>query len=185
MGQELARTPALAVPPESELGDAMLLLTENQRGFVIAMLETGAQNQERAAILAGYGGNDNSAAVAAHRLMRNPMVLAAIREEADRRLKSGALLGASVLVEIAGDPKHKDRFKAATELLNRSGLIVEQTHRVIHEDNRTDAELERSLRTMLAKHGVDAAKVLGLPASVEGEFEEVTNGSKDGLEDLL
>jgi phage terminase small subunit len=160
----------------------MLLLTQAQRGFVIAMLETGGQDHTKAAVLAGFGNNVDVANVSAARMMRQPKILAAIREEADRRLKSGAILGASVLIEIMQDTRHKDRFKAAQEVLNRAGLMVEQTHRVIHEDHRTDAEVKRSLALLLGKYGVDAAKVLGGDV-VDAEFSEVTGA--EGLEDLL
>lgn len=180
-----ARECAVTVPDEGDLGDAMLQLTQNQRGFVVALLETGGQDAGKAAALAGIGGNSNASQVYASRAMRNPAILAAIREEADRRLRSGGILGASVLVEIASDHKHKDRFKAGVELLNRSGLIVEQTHRVIHEEQRSDAEIERAVKLLAEKMGMDPTKLLGSAVPVvEGEFTEVTNGS-EGLEDLL
>jgi phage terminase small subunit len=192
MSNNLARVSTVPMPNEADLGDAMLQITEAQRGFVIAFLETGGQEHQRAAWMAGFGNSMEAAAVAASRMMRNPNVLAAIREEADRRLKSGAILGASVLVEIASDTKHKDRFKAGVELLNRSGLIVEQTHRVIHEDHRSDAELERAVVNLAGRLGVDPKMLLGhaaagAVAAVDAEFTEVvtvTNGD-EGLEDLL
>lgn len=171
----------------------MLAITENRRGFVVAMLETGGQNHAQAAFAAGFGGAMESAKVAACVMMRDPLVLAAMREEADRRLRSGAILGASVLVEIASNQMHKDRLKAATELLNRSGLIVEQTHRVIHEDNRSDAELERAVLAMATKYGMDPAKLLGdatkkvavAANAIDAEFVEVELTGAEGLEDLL
>lgn len=183
MSRETARDCLVTIPSEEVLGDAMLSITENQRGFVVAMLETGGSNPTRAAAMAGFGGTDMSTRQAAHRLMHNPAVLAAFREEADRRLRSGAILGASVMVEIASDAKHKDRFKAADRLLASAGLMVEQTHRVIHEDNRSDTEIERAVAIMAQKFGIDPKKLLGHSAPIEGEFEVV--GDADGLEDIL
>lgn len=201
MANHTAREPQFPVPAEGDLGDAMLQLSVPMRAFVTAMMETGGQGEGRAAYLAGYGGTIDSAKVAASRMMRMPTVLAAIREEADRRLRSGGILAASALVEIANDMKHKDRFKAAVELLNRSGLLVEQTHRVIHEDHRSDAEIERAVANLATKYGIDPAKLLGTAAAkisvgaVDAEFVEITEAmpeetggaltGAEGLEDLL
>lgn len=189
MGHPISRASAFPVPAEGTLGPAMQALSENRRCFVVAMLETGGQNHAHAAYMAGYGKDTEVARVSACRMMRDPSVLAAIREEADRRLRSGAILGASVLMEIASNQMHKDRLKAAESLLNRSGLVVEQTHRVIHEDNRSDDELKRAVIAMAMKYGMDPAKLLGddtkKVAAIDGEFVEVELTGAEGLEDLL
>ncbi len=54
--------------------------------------------------------------------MRHPKIQEAIREEGSRRLGRHAILAVSVLAEIAANPEHKDRLRAAIELLNRAGL---------------------------------------------------------------
>jgi phage terminase small subunit len=169
----------------------MQALTENQRNFVFAYVELGGQEAERAAAAAGYGGTPGSLAVASHRLMHNPKVLAAIKEVADERLRTGALLGASVLIEIAQNSLHKDRFKAAVELLNRAGLMVVTEHKVTveHKDPTTLATIAR-IRALAAGMGMDAKPLLlsaGVPQHIiDAEFEVIAPAqSAAGLEDLL
>lgn len=186
MTQETASEGHLPEIPTENLGDAMLAISPNQRRFVVALLETGGTDETLAARMAGYGGTDNATRVAAYRLAHNPKVQAAIREEADRRLRAGAVLGASAIREIAGDKFHKDRFKAAVELLNRSGLIVETQQRLVIErqDNRSTEQIKADIVKKLAAlfKGKDIPAELLPPMDVE--FEEVTNGS-EGLEDIL
>ncbi len=154
-------------------GPAMLDLTEPQRQFVLHYLANGGINSAEAARRAGYGNNPDSQAVAASKMLRQPRILAALREVADQRLRSGAVLAASALVEIAGDPLHKERFKAANELLNRAGLVVEGISRVIVEDHRTVEELERRIVSMAERLGIDPARLLGQSTVIEGDFTEL------------
>lgn len=163
-------------PPEDiidEHGPAMLDLTEPQRMFVLHYANTGGVNAAEAARKAGYGNSADSQAVTASRMLRQPRILAALREVADRRLKSGAILAASAIVEIANDPLHRDRFKAATELLNRAGLVVEGISRVIVEDHRTVEEIERRVRDLAVRVGIDPEKLLGQSQIINGDFEEL------------
>lgn len=188
---ETACTSNVLVPDESHLGPAMKALPAARRRFVVALLDTGGTNNTRAAGLAGYGGTEAARKVAGHRLAHHPKVQAAIREEANKRLHSGSILGASVLMEIAANPQHKDRYKAAVELLNRGGLIVETQHRVTVTDERSDDEIKARVVLLAEKFGMDPAKLLGASASsvktepdvVDAEFEEV--GTDAGLEDLF
>lgn len=167
----------------------MRACTEGQRRFVVALLDTGGQNHTKAAELAGYGGTDGSRRVAAYHLARHPNVIAAVREEADRRLRGGAILGASVMIEIASDPMHKDRFKAADRLLGSAGLNLETVSRHIIEDHRSDNELLLAIAAIAKKNGLDPSKLLGRPLEtevVDAEFSEVTKQENfDGLEDIL
>lgn len=166
----------------------MTICTEQERTFVVAFLETGGRNHTTAAQIAGFGaGNDKSARQQAWRLMHRPRVLAALKEEADKRLKTGAILGASVLIEIAETPGHKDQYKAAVELLNRAGLIVATKHEVEVTDNRTTTTLLARVHELAGRLQIDPRKLLGqaagTPPVLDAEYEEV--GSADGLEDLL
>lgn len=182
MKNEVALIPT---PDPEELGPAMLELTEMQQRFVYALVELGG-DATKAAAHAGYSrGNGNHQTVEAHRNMHNPKVLAAIREEADKRIRGGALLGASVLIQLT---QHADtdtvRLKAATELLNRTGLSFVQKHEVTHKDERTDKEMEAYLIMIARKHGLRPTEFLGYdPEAVDAEFEEVSG--EEGLEDLL
>ena len=165
----------------------MLSLTEASRAFVVAMVETGAApgNWTRCALMAGIGGTPESAQVWASRSMRKPQVLAALREEADKRLQSGALIGAAALVEIASDPMHKDRMKAADRLLDRNGFIVAALNRVEHTheliESKSTADLRKEISDQIKRlRGVSDQNI------IDGEFEEVEDeGSAEGLEDLL
>ncbi len=176
------------VPEHHLLGPAMQKCNPLQQRFVIALLETGARDNTEAARLAGYSPTSRKSLHAqGWTTAHNPNVMAAIREEADKRLQSGALLAASVLVEICRDPLDKNRFKAAVELLNRAGLIVETRHRVVVTDNRTKEQMENDILAMAKAQGVDPRQLLGNAASeivarrakqsdqtIEGEFEEVS-----------
>lgn len=165
----------------------MSACTAQERQFVIALLETGARDATKAAVIAGYGANrHDSAKQQAWRLAHRPRVQAAIREEADKRIRTGTILGASVLMEIAANPTHKDQYKAAVELLNRGGLLVETKHTVEVVDNRTTQTLLARVHELANRLGLDPKRLLGQAANVEivdAEFEDV--GSTDGLEDLL
>lgn len=167
------------------LGPAMIELNPQQRAFVYALLDTGGQSNTKAAALSGYApGNPDAQRVTAYRLAHDPKVLAAIKEEANRRLHSGAILGASVLLEIANDPTHKDRFKAASELLSRGGLVMATEHKVTVE-HRDDKGLIDKITVLANSLGLDPRQLLGNAApAVDAEFEDVTP-STDGLEDLL
>jgi phage terminase small subunit len=168
----------------------MRACTLPERAFVVALLETGGNNQTLAAATAGIGGPNDAQRVAGSRLARIPRVQAAVREEADKRLRGGAILAASVLIEIASDRMHKDRFKAAESLLNRAGLMTETVQRHIIEDHRTDDELRDAIILMARKNHLDPATLLGKPLDknvVDAEFTEVDKEevSFEGLEDIL
>jgi phage terminase small subunit len=169
----------IVIDPNEEHGPAFSALTEMQQKFVIASLMLGGSNDAEAARMAGY--EVTTARQQGWIVSRKPNVIAAMREEAERRIQGGALLASSALVAIVHNAQHKDHFKACIELLNRSGLQFIQKSEVIHTDNRTAAELVNFIRVMAKKNGIDPATLLGNdepPAIenlnvVEGEFKEV------------
>ena len=179
MGKEVA---VIDRPDPESLGPAMQELAAKQQLFVVALVEYGG-DATKAAAHAGYSANGNLQSVMACRNMSNPKILAAIREEADKRIRGGALLGASVLIELT---KSADtdavRLKAAVELLNRTGLSFVQKHEVTHKDERSDRELEAYITMVARKHGLQPASLLGYDP-VDAEFEEMDG--TDGIEDLL
>jgi hypothetical protein len=187
MRGKTAGTALIFAPPEDQSGPAMRACTPNQQAFVVAMVTGGANNPTQAAMLAGYGGTDTARKVAARDLMRNPRVLAALREEGDKFLRSGAIVGARAVMEIAMDPHHKDRFKAGVELLNRADLIVATKHEVVVTDNRTAPEVLQAIVAMAQKNGIDPKTLLGYDPDdiLDVEFTEVEPRSAEGLEDLL
>jgi phage terminase small subunit len=185
-----------AIVPRKETGKpgaAMATLTPRQREFVRAMLETGARDHTLCARMAGFTGDDNTMRVTAHRLAHDDKVLAALKEEADKRIRSGAVLGASVLSEIAMNPTHKDQLKAAIELLNRAGLITATLHKHEHAHVvSTSADEKAQIASIVekaARLGIDPRKLLG-GIVVDAEFEEVQKpdtpaAGTEGLEDIL
>lgn len=168
--------------PEHELGKAMRALVPQQRAFVYCLVETGG-NATSAARAAGYGAEgtkeqrDNACRVRGYQLAHNPKVLAAIKEEADKRLHSGALLAASALLEMVNDPLNKNRFKAAVELLNRGGLIVETKHTVnVNHSTSSDRETIDKITLLAKQMGLDPSRLLGQAGVViDAEFEDVTD----------
>lgn len=167
----------------------MRQLTGNQQNYVWALVENGG-DPTKAAAVSGFGGTDLSRRQAVHRLTHDPKVQSAIREVAEARIRAGVLLGASVLVEIASDPLHKQRLKAAEALLDRGGMmLVRETKMTVeHKDPSVEATIAR-IRALAEGMGMDARPLLlnaGVPQNVvDAEFEVVQVGSTAGLEDLL
>lgn len=149
----------------TEYGPAMASLTVKQRGFVLAMVENPGLSFAAAARQAGYSDVKENAKVKGHYCAHHPMVQAAIREEALKRLNSGSLIAAGVVIEILQDKRtqRKDRLKAAAMLLDRTGFAAQQTlniHKTV-TDQTGQAVLERIERAAAAL-GVDAKTLLGV-----------------------
>jgi phage terminase small subunit len=158
-------------------------LTQKQLRFVRQHVRLGGINATAAALCAGYAGKDGGAgaAVTAHRLLRNPRVLAAIREEAERSLNAGLPIGTTVLQELAHNAVNESvRLKAATELIDRGGLRLMNLsqHTVIVEDRRSDDELRAQIMRLQRELGLDARVIDGavepkpLPALSDIAVEE-------------
>lgn len=190
MGNELT----IIVDPGT-LGPAMQQLNPMQRAFVFALVESGG-NASRAAAAAGYGQNSETKEqrsmaqrYAGWRLTHDENVLAAIKEEAEKRLHSGALIAASALLEMVVDPTSKWRYKAAVELLNRSGLIVATEHKVTVNHTTSDAAMVKRIEELANGLGLDPKKLLGSAGIdiIDAEFTEVepAKNSTAGLEDML
>jgi phage terminase small subunit len=113
-------------PDDDSIGPAMQALNPLQRDFVFNYLEYPTPSAKGAATRAGYTVKDGKSGVgprvSASRNLRKPKILAAIREELDKRFRTDAVIGRSVLVEIALDKAHPHRLKAATALLDRGGF---------------------------------------------------------------
>ena len=167
------------IDDEERLGPAMRRLTSRQRRFVVAALEFPGATHEAIARRAGYSAStSNSLKVQAHDNFASERVIAALHEEASKRLRSSAVLGASVLVEIAQDKGHKDRLRAAEALLNRIGFHELSEHRVsVQHSDATGKALTERIAEIARRLGVDPAKLLGVnaveaPAAVEVKLLE-------------
>lgn len=171
----------------------MLALNERQQKFVNLILSQGLMNYTRA-YMEAYGASYDVANANGTRLAHSPAVLDAMHEEASKRLKAGAALAVTVLTEIANDPTHKDRLRAATAIADRVGFHAKTEHEVTVK-RPTDAgeviqqiidvgkQLGWSDDQIKNAIGHNAAVPMQLLAPVDAEFEVVS--STEGLEDLL
>jgi len=141
----------------------------------MAYLDNGG-NQTSAAITAGSPEGHSSRAYG-WRNGHDPKVLAALRVEAERRGKRSAPFAMQTILDIANTPGHKDQFKAAVELLNRSGLIVAQKIDVDHTHrDETSAGMIKEISNLARTLGLDATKLLGSAGVViDAEFVEIPN----------
>jgi phage terminase small subunit len=162
---------------DDEYGPCMRQLTTKQQRFVIAYLEQPTQNGSAAARAAGYQSKGAGIRVEAMRQLRNERVLAALREEVDKRFRSDTVIARGVLLEIALDPQHPAvaRLKAATALLDRGGFhsMSEQRITVDHRDLTGDAMIER-IKALAVELGVDATKLLGYNGHATAEAPAIT-----------
>jgi len=166
-------------PDEDGLGPKMQALNERQRRFVIAALTFPTGKDWQIAKAAGYPDRSHGALrVSAHRLFHHEKVLAALQEEADKRLRASAVLGASVLAQIARTAGHPQQLKAAEALLNRIGFHEKSEHKVTVESrDRTPKALEHRLERALAKleklGQLPPALMARLGPPVDAEFKVV------------
>ncbi len=173
--------PTVPDPDEELLGPAMRALTGPQRRFAVAAVMFPLAKDFQIARAAGYSAfSHGSLRVAAHKNFHDERILAAIKELADKEIRGTALLGIAVMKKIARLDGHKDQLKAAEALVGLAGFTIEQNINVNQTVvDRTGAGIEKRIRELAAKHGLDPARLLGTPAAsvLEGEFSEVKNGT--------
>jgi phage terminase small subunit len=174
-------TPESVLPVEApaieDLGPAMQALSEMQRKFVVAFVRTGGRNAALAARAAGYSDRGQAAKVSGHKLAHNPKVIAALREYGERQLDGSVYVAITGLVDVASDPKHRDRFKACADILDRTGFARMTRHEVVSvNDERSTAELMAIVAQYASQTGRDPKALLGPPDMIEGEFESPPGG---------
>jgi hypothetical protein len=167
-------------PEEGSLGTAMRACNVAERRFAIAAVMYPLAKDWQIAKAAGYSDRSHGALrVTAHRLFHSEKVLAAIRECADKEVRSGAMLGIATIKKIVRNDLHRDQFKAAALLAGLNRFTVDQNIKVdhTHRDESGTAIMER-ISALSKKLGVDATKLLGpaSPAVVDAEFSEVKDG---------
>lgn len=123
---------------------------------------------------AGYSDRSNgSLRVKAHSNLHNEKVIAAMHEEAGKRLRSSAILGASVLAKIARTDGHKHQLRAAEALLNRIGLHETTEHRVTVQRS-DDAVVVARIRELARELGLDPRKLgVAAPPMLEARADVV------------
>lgn len=160
--------------PVENLGPAMLALNAMQRRFVVACIRGGGKvSTARAARAAGYA--PTGSRVRAFEQMHNPKVIAALKEEADRRLDWTAVKSILQLERLVEDKNPKVRMKAIDSVLDRRGYARASSQMVQIEDKRAPRlnyeQLLSAVAQKLQQHNLAA-----LPAPIDVEFEEVTVG---------
>ncbi len=173
-------TSGVAVVPDPEepgLGPAMRALNPAQRRFALAAVMFPLAKDWQIAKAAGYSDRSHgSLRVAAHRLFHDDKVLAAIRECADKEVRSGLMLGLATIKKIARSDFHKDQFKAANTLAGLNGFAVAQNINVNQTvtDHSGQAIMAR-IKALAEKHGLDPQKLLGRREAepIDAEFVEV------------
>ena len=164
MGQELA-----VLSDRKSDGIALAVLSNRHRDFVLRLIELCPSKKAAAKAAADVGYHSQHGYV----LMRDERVLAAIREEAGKKLVGAMLIGVQVLIEIAKDKKHKDNYKAAKLLVGLNGFSPEQRIVVEHATHDTKKQIEE-VRAMAKELGLDPDQLLGTVGSIEdATFTEV------------
>lgn len=190
----------LATDPTQTWGPAMSKLTPMQRAYVLALVENGC-NSTRAAAEAGYGAESATPEQAAKCAKQSGWVnahdvdvQASIKEEAQSRVRSGALIATTALIEIVEDSKHKDRLKAAAILAAMNGIQAVQMSEIkVHHsfDQLSTHDLMMTVTKFASENGMDPQRMLANAGVLDAEFEMVQPAlpdyapTGDGLEDLL
>jgi hypothetical protein len=129
------------------------------------MMRNPGVGQAQALRMAGHQGNVKAVEKMAYRLMRNPQVLAAMREGATASLGGMVPRVIKALDDIIKDPSDRNHFKAIDGILNRTGLyeIKERKTTVTHTVNRD--ELIAKIRSMSDRLGIaiDLDRLLAKP----------------------
>lgn len=133
------------------LGPAMKALNLRQRAFVDFVVTEGCTRGDftKAAKAAGYGSDSYGALrVTAYRLSHDEKIIAAIREECERRYQGELPMSLKTISQIAANPEHKDALKAAQLIASFSGVspIAKSEKRIVHttsllEDARAAADV--------------------------------------------
>jgi phage terminase small subunit len=99
-------------------------LSTKERVFVEKYMEFGGGKGagKPAALAAGF--RESYAQFAAHRMLRRPIVARVIEERQKTRLRVLVPKAVDTIEEILDDKDHKDRLKAANQVLNRVDPVV-------------------------------------------------------------
>lgn len=180
-------TIVLSSADRGKLGPCMQALTDRQRKFVYAMLDTGQVNHTACARVAGYQGDEDTMKVTAHRLAHDEKIQAAIQEEARKMMGAAQLVATAHLVLIATNPAHKDQLSAIKELMNRSGLAAATEHKITVTHAVDRVGVLREIEALAKDSGMDPRKLLSsYGVVVDADFTEIApDASAEGLEDVL
>lgn len=169
-------TEEMIMPPEDQMGEALLALNERQRKFVCALAAFGG-NLARSYLYAGYTAkNEATANACASRLHTRADVKAAIAEEMDRRLKThGVVIAMSRLIEKAD----MGNVQAINSILDRGGFHTKTEQTITVKDERTANEILGRVKELMATNGLAPRS---LPAPIDAEYTDV---DPNDLSDIL
>jgi phage terminase small subunit len=167
-------------PVDAQDGAAMKALpSDRHRAFVRALYQVkpGHGANVKAAKLAGFGSptsTPQSMATIASRLAHDERVLAAIREEDEKRIRSSAPRAISALTSLIENPEHKDHARGIAMVLDRvhpaetvHKVDVSHKHDVTPNAKETAQILER-IAELSAKFSVRLPE----PRVINGEAVE-------------
>ena|SRR6516165_890095 len=129
-------------------------LSIKERLFIDKFIALGAGRGagKPAALHAGF--KPSYAMFAAHRMLRRPSVLRELEARAKARVRALAPKAVDVVEQILDDKEHKDRLRAANQVLNRvDPLLVAVGHQhavnvTVKSDDQIGLELLRRLREL-------------------------------------
>jgi phage terminase small subunit len=159
----------IAEVPVDNLGPCMLALNPMQRKFVVGWVGVRGVNAARVARAAGY--SEDRARITACEFLRHPGILAALREEADRRLDGLAVVAILEMEDLIRSTDVKVKASAIDSVLDRTGYGRKTTQdiRVQHEDNRSTADLLAAVKQLMGPMAVPSLPVIeGEVVSADG-----------------
>lgn len=173
-----------ATVPDPELdglGPAMLACNQAERRFAVAAVMYPLAKDWQIAKAAGYSDRSHGALrVTAHRLFHSERVLGAIRECADKEVRSSGMLAIATIKKIARRDGDKDQFKAAAWLAGLNGFAVAQNINVNQTvRDESGKALLAKIEQLAGRLGVPVAGLLGPRSAapvVDAEFSEVKDG---------
>ena len=166
-------------------GPAMKALPgDRHRAFVRALYQVkpGHGANVKAAKLAGFGSPSSSAqsmATIASRLAHDERVLAAIREEDEKRIRASAPRAISALTRLIEDPNAKDHARGIAMVLDRVHPVETQhVVKVQHdatENFKETAQVLARIADLAAKYSVNLPQA---PIVIEGSAIEVDHAGE-------
>lgn len=172
---------ALQEDPGAEHGSALAELTASQRKFVAAIIDAGDNNYAEAARRAGYssGGKKASLRTIGSQLIRNPKIVAALKQLTRSRMDASVGLAYSELEKLAESGINETvRLRASMAILNRAGFH-EKTEHTVNTFTR-DVDFADRLRAVAA---IAKANGWDLPPEAKRILENIdaANGGKPAL----
>lgn len=163
---------------EHPYGPAMSSLTPLQQRFVEGYVSSPMRSNLKILEDAGYKGSYEGCKKMVQRLLKNPVILDAIREASSVKLKAMTPKAVDAIEHVIEDPNHRDHVKAIFGVLDRTGLhAVAETHSTV---TMTKPIMVGRIRAMAETLGLDVAKLLPFlraetvqQESVNTDFTEV------------